>query len=382
MAQKERIVYEIDAKVLNALVKNGLGLTWGKGSLFESVTDHEDQDFSDYKPFLTDEHFILCCKILTSPSHWMVQRNGGGQTALQAAHVYFSDSVGSQLVLVTSDTQSDRFLVQLHDDLQDYINWLVDRFCSSNNDLAINYMPPKLTISQFYMLLHVIDSYRRITYSNMLGYDYKTVLQISSKDFYRTLRESLDSGDSRWLVPSVETLLPSVKKFGYTIDPEDLKILFDLDFMDGVLKDDQGGMLVLSDIGILNGLEFLNHWSASIGIEIYGFVNNTMKLSHQVYIAPTRLSNHMVEFSYDSDQVFVNHQVQTKDLLLYHLGELIKEQLKKRDPDLDVTEVPEATGATETTETKEIKISMFCSHCGSKLQPDANFCNSCGTKVN
>lgn len=385
MKNKELKVYEIPMNMLNSLVCIGIGLKWNQGSLFEGIEATKNMEFGNYQAYISDGDFVTIAKIMTEPSRWIVQRIGGGQTALQAAHLYVSDQVKDSLVLITLDQESDQFVIQLHSGIQSFTEWIVEHFCSSTQELSVNYIPPMLSLSQFMMIFHLIDSYKRITYGNMLNYRYTETPKLSSKEFFRTLGDSLASNDVRWLLPTLTSLVPSINKYNYQIDPEDLKILLELDFIDGIVPDDQGGELILSNIGIYNGIEFLKHWMLSIGFECYDLGEGKNNLKKMFYVAPSRLTNHMIEFLVDDqNSLQVNHQVCTKELLIYKLNNIFHEFLSTNEVEKTSTEV---IGEPAVAETIQDSVSMndrpeFCSQCGSKLLPEAKFCNSCGAKVN
>lgn len=373
MLKNELQVFEIPQDVLNTLISSEMGLTWGTGSLLEGINADKNIDLTSYKSFLSDDAFLMLSKIITDPDHWIVQRTGGGQTALQAAHIYASDQVSNTLVLVTIDQESGAFLLQLHRGVESFAHWITEHFCSSSQELAVNYMPPKLNLSQFFTLIHLIDSYKRITFHSMLQYRYTDIPKISTKEFFKTLGESLASSDIRWLLPTITTLVPAINKYNYRVEPEDLKILLELDFVDGIVPDDQGGELILSNIGIYNGIEFLKNWMVSLGFECYHLVQGKRVLNKMFYIAPSRVTNHMVEFLVNEQEVIeVNHQVYTKELLNYKLSKIIE----------DVTKAP-MTILPNTVENMTTNTGQeFCSQCGSKLLAEAKFCNACGAKVN
>lgn len=381
MVENKPVIFEISTKELNGLVQKGLGLTWGSGSLYFGIDSKTSFENSAYKELVKNEIFVKVGRILANPDNWIVQRTGGGQTTLQAAHIYHALAEGDCVVLVTLDLESDQFIINYHESFTSYTDWLVEHFCSDSKEMAVNFMPPNLTLSQFYIVLHGIDVYKRIAYSNMLHYHSEPVPKISAKEFYKTLGDSLASGDIRWLLPSVENLIPSLKSVDYSINPEDIKILFELDFLDGIITDEQGGDFVLSNIGIYNGIEFLKHWIISLGFEFNRISNGVITNEKQLYIAPTRFTNHCVEFEHEeSGDVLVNHQVYTKELLMYKFNEHLKMSLTQKQAEtVALEQSSDVSNETEGKETKVVK--NYCTQCGNALRPEAKFCNMCGTPI-
>jgi hypothetical protein len=254
--------------------------------------------------------------------------------------------------------------------------------------------------------LHTIDSFRRVSYQNMLAHVFTDRAYVKVQEFLHSMTDSLKSLDIRWLLPAFLAVTPGVEQYQTEIDPQNIAVLLKQDFFaEGKLASGES-VLVFGEAGQIMGVEFFRSWFTSCGIEISVAEAEGFKAAERLFIAPTVLGNHFVRLEdAGNGRALVNHQLYTTEQLAFKLDELFARAFT-----LEVTPVnagkdavpvagakpaaaPASASAKESVpppppasvrpsvSSPPIPDKKFCSNCGSKLSAKAAFCRDCGKKV-
>ncbi len=394
MKQAQKLpVYSIKKSDIPALLAN-LSLVCNEGSelyRLRSLPMSKTDIRSAYSDLLTNPDFVLALRIVANPDLYVRSRCSGIH-GISETRLHFKKS-GKGVPVLTEETQTGEILLTTFKNQRDYLKLFTTSYTSAAQDPAANFAPPPLDLDEFLFILHTIDSYRRISYQNMLSHVFSDNPHILARDFAATMAESLKSSDLRWLLPAFLELTPGVGNYETSLDAQRLEKLISLRFLrPGKLASGEDA-LIFEEAGQLMGLEFMQSWLLACGFEINisspgGFIN-----LERIFLAPTVLTNHFVQLKDEAGRPVINHQAYSSEQVLYKLDELLTAALEKEisasssEPARAKTssKSPETKGQVQPPLPKSPESSglrqKFCTNCGSKLAPDSIFCTNCGMKI-
>ena len=379
---KDVLNISIPADDLIWLITEALGLEVEEGSfLFGRKKGNEVKTEGDrseqYGGLIQDQTFLKVARSIAAPDYIVACRNGGGSLGLEEIRLHARKQEGAWIAAV-SETTEGSCDIRVFESTNHFLDWWTDLFCGKNEEPAVNSIPPFVKLEEFLFLLHAVDSYRAVSYRNMLEHRYSSQPSMEFTEFVNSMTESIKSKDIRWLLPAFLVLTPGLSEYPMELTPEKAEILMKLQFA-GNLEQPEGGRsrLIFGEAGKNMGVEFYRSWLMAAGFEISVKDKGIFKATERLFVAPTALSNHFVSVLKDEEgKAIVNHQAYTFEELKVKL-----EALFDRASALAGTE--ESVGAVPAAETvsKAGGRARFCASCGAPLEPAGAFCSSCGAKV-
>lgn len=381
---KEPVVFSIKQADIGALLAEDANLTPNNGSAFYNAVP-ADRVFLDikavYGELLTGKGFLQALRIITQPDLYLVARVASVQ-GLSEIRLHHKKSEGL-FVAAAEENAEGNLIISLFDD---YISWLdswIEEFASQSEQSVANYIPPKVSLEEFLFVLHAIDSFRRVSYQNMLDHAFMDNTYIKVPSFLQSMADSLKSLDIRWLLPAFLAVTPGVEQYQTKIDPQNIGVLLEHDFLrEGKLASGEDA-LVFGEAGQIMGVEFFRSWFTSCGVEINVAGSGVFTAAERLFIAPTLLGNHFVRLEgADNGKAVVNHQLYTTEQLAFKLSELFGSAF-----DINETSGTAEPGVVPSPEPPESPIvptppaKRFCSGCGAQISAGAAFCGNCGTKL-
>lgn len=314
---------------------------------------------------------LRALRIITQPDLYLVVRVAGAQ-GLSEIRLHHKKSEGD-FVAATEENGEVNLTISLFDDYKSWLTWWAEGFASQSDQPAANYIPPKVSFEEFMFVLHAVDSFRRVSYQNMLDHVFMEKTYIKVPEFLRSMADSLKSMDIRWLLPAFLAVTPGVEQYQTEIDPQNIGVLLQQDFFsEGKLASGED-VLIFGEAGQIMGVEFFRSWFTSCGVEINAAGPDGFKAVERLFIAPTLLGSHFVRLEgADNGRAMVNHQLYNTEQLVFKLEELFDNAFAGAVH----SPVAPLSSVISTPPAKE-----FCSSCGSKVSAEAVFCGNCGTKL-
>ncbi len=404
---QEPSVYIIKQADAPALLQKELGLEITGGSLFYTIRQGGAVSSNlkkTYASLLADPEFLRAARILAQPDLYVTVR-AAGVKGLSELRLHRKKGEGAYVVAAEA-MEDGRIAISVFDDYRAYLDRWAKDSASPADETAVNYLPPKIRFGEFLLALHAIDSFRRVSYRNMLDHAFMERTYIKTAEFTQSMADSIRSLDIRWLLPAFLAVTPGAEECLAKIDPKDLAVLMEQDFLvPSKLSPSGEDILYFGEAGQLMGVEFLRSWFSSFGFEIQVAEGTGFTAAERLFIAPTFLSNHLVRLETAEDgDIMVNHQAYTTDQLMQKLEELFGAAFAAERP---VAAPIAASGTTAPSEAPspaaeaspekpaeeaapaQAKIppvtpapaGRFCWNCGHKLSDNAAFCANCGAKI-
>lgn len=403
---KEPVSFIIGPDDIGVLLAGGPELVPNSGSVFYKAAPAAGADAdvkTAYSELLADQDFLRALRVIAQPDLYATVRGAGAQ-GLTELRLHRKKSEGAYVAATEQDADG-RWLISLFDDYRNWLVWWTNSFAGPGDVPAANFIPPKVSLEEFLFVLHAVDSFRRVSYENMLSHVFTDRTYVKTPEFLRSMADSLKSLDIRWLLPTFLAVTPGVEQYQTEMSPQNIAILLQHDFFrEGKLASGED-VLIFGEAGQIMGVEFFRSWFTSCGMEINVAGADGFKTVERLFIAPTVLANHFVRLEDASGgKALVNHQTYTKEQLAVKLDELFGQAFA-----LDVVPVvakpaaalvsqppsppPEEKSAAAPAQKKAAApgqapqapagqpAQKFCRQCGTKLTPTASFCKNCGTKV-
>ena len=329
-----------------------------------------------------DRAFADAAAILARPDLRVDVVTGGGMLPMGGFRSYAARSGGDSVVSVIAG--GDGWDVLVHESPRAWAAWSVRNVATACMETVPNVLPPVMSAGSFLLACHAIDTFRRGYLQGLLAHKPETSGVVSAAEFGTGLKESVTSGDIRWLLPAVVVLVPGLagvlpepraEDFGYLVDH-------------GVIaagKDKGMDVIAYGETGHLLGAEFAHTWTLSAGLAFTIMRGGKEQTLHRVFNAGTGLANHLVRFEERDGGLDANHQALTAVETEQKLGELLLACWNvKRDADSAPS--PSVTKSISTADKATVAFSppstnktpKFCPSCGAPLKPGAKFCASCG----
>ncbi len=387
MRIKEPVIFSIKQDDIGAILAIATSPLPNTGSAFYKAApaDRAGTDIkAAYGELLTDKGSLQALRIITQPDLYLIARIAGVQ-GLSEIRLHYKKSEGD-LVAVTEETAEGNLTISIFDNYKSWLSWWIEDFASQSGQPAANYIPPKVNLEEFMFVLHAVDSFRRVSYQNMLSHVFTDRAYARVPEFLQSMADSLKSLDIRWLLPAFLTVTPGVEQYQIKIDPQNIGVLLEHDFFrEGKLASGED-VLIFGEAGQIMGVEFFRSWFTSCGMEINVAGSGAFTAAERLFIAPTLLGNHFVQLEGgDKGKTIVNHQLYTTEQLAFKLSELFGSIFE-----LNVTSgtaEPGVEPAQKLPESPEQPLvptppaKRFCRGCGSQVSAGAAFCGKCGMKL-
>lgn len=319
-----------------------------------------------YRKLILDKEFYKAMCIVAQPDLYVRVRSAGVR-GISESRLHRSYAGGS-LVVLTEQGEGDDVVITMFNNYKSYLDKWAQEFVGSIEAPVANYIPPELGLEEFMLILHAIDSYRRVTYQNLLDHVYIEKAYVKLPEFTRTMAGSLASLDIRWLLPAFMAVTPGMEQYNTNLEAKNLGILMTHSFFTEGLLGSGEEVLVFGEAGQVMGLEFLHSWLMSFGFEINVTTSGGFKTVERLFVAPTVLTNHFVRLRDVADgKAMVNHQTYVSEQLMSKLDEVYGKTFS-------LESMPAQTATI-------IHKPKFCNNCGTKLEIGAGFCGYCGSKI-
>lgn len=354
----------------------------------------------EFDELLNNITFRKAAKIIASPDLIVVNRIGGGSVGLEEVRLLRRKDEGDLLAAV-SEGENGSYIIKVFDNFTQYLNWWVEKFAGKNEETVANFIPPKVSLESFLFVLHAIDSFRRVSYQNMLEYKMGERASMRFSDFSSTMSASIKSRDIRWLLPAFMVMTPGLDSYRLDMRPENVSILTEQNITANSKNPATGeDMLVFGEAGQAMGVEFYRTWMMSTGFEIRIMTPQGFKGIERMFLAPTALANHFVRLETLQDgRCMINHQAYTKEQLEVKLDEIFKKafsvpvQAQVHAPVQPQAHIPAPSPIPSQIPVQgQIPVQNQgpvpptgtgrCPKCGAGITPGMKFCNKCGTPFN
>lgn len=326
MTENKNTTFELLKNDAKYLLEKELGLQINRGSAFYRDSGGGSEPAygkSEYRALLDNPEFQRSARIVANPDLYVINRIGGGAMGLEEIRLHRKKSEGDDLVAVAEATDGNCTIMGF-ESFGKYLDWWAERFAGKNEDTAVNYFPMKLRLEEFLFLLHAVDSYRRVSYQNLLDFNYTNRPAMEFAEFAQTMAASLKSRDIRWLLPAFLVVTPGMEQYKIEVEPGQAAVLADQNFT-VTLETGAGGkkLLAFGEAGKCAGVEFFRSWLMASGFEINTAGTDGFTGVERVFIAPTALANHFFRLeTSETGGALVSHQAYTSEELKRKLEEL------------------------------------------------------------
>jgi hypothetical protein len=330
---------------------------------------------------LADPEFAPLVDTLAAPQLLIRQRLGGGSASFDEMRVCASPTTAERLLAVAV-TDDGGYLVRVFEGPGAFVAWWMESLAGRNEETIANYVPPRLDLGAFLLILHTVDMFRRVSYQRALNFDYESTVSVPVADFAPLMSRALQSRDLRWLLPTFVAVTPNLADVVPEIRPEHSQALADLAFLRNA-KDAQTGedILLFGEAGQSMGVEFMRSWFLAAGFEFSVAGQGAQKELPRLFIAPTALANHFVRLEMSPEGgCTVNHQAYTYPQLEVKLQEILERAYAlcaRPAPQPEAAPPPPEATAPPTTAPAQV----LCPHCGEMVDANMRFCVHCGGRV-
>ena len=354
------------------------GYTAGTGSASDALA-----------PVATSPDAAKAVAILARPGLVMSHRTGGGALPVSFYSACHQADADLDAWAVVSPSYRGAFLVQLFEDRYAFLAWWLTIHGSQADETVPNYIAPPTTLEETVYLLHAIDTFRRCAYQNQLDFAPSETPLIGVDAFTATLRDSVRSGDLRWLLPTFLALTPGLDLSAFDESAIHLQALVRRDFLiPAAIAGGPDDRLLFGEAGRVLGVEFFRSWFQAVGFETVTHTRSGWRVANRGLLAPTGIANHLFRVERDpAGRVRINHQALTRqDLdgeLVRMIGHALDGAAGAGGDDLPLA-APSATDDSERPPTvdsrplKTVADALTCATCGAALQPEQSFCTQCG----
>lgn len=283
-------------------------------------TDLKDLDF-----MVENEVFAECIKVLAEPAVLVKMRIGGGNTDFDEAVIYKN---ASRETIVTVTDVYEYYIFQVYQNISNFCERFAATYAGSNNEKTVNYLPGKVPLESFILILHAVDSYIRKTYENLLEHTYSDNMYITYEEFIKTMHASIKSRDIRWILPAFIIIAPGMEKLKLDFKKETVLLLGKNSFIgNGRIKDSKKDVMLFAEASKAMGIEFLKTWMLCIGFE-FTHLSQSENKKERLFIAPTGITNHMVNIFEENNKSWITHNNYTYEEFTDKLEDFFAAALK------------------------------------------------------
>ncbi|AXK40122.1 YrhB domain-containing protein [Crenobacter cavernae] len=336
--------------------------------------------------------------ILARPDLCITHRFAGASVPPAVFFACASHAEGQTFVVVAPE-QDGRYALHAFDSAEAYLGWWFFRLSSASDRAISNDLPPTLPLPAFVYALHAVDAYRRAKYQSALSYGAADSLRVGQTEFIATMRDAIARRDLRWLLPAFIQLAPGVATLLKETPIEQLAVLQDAKFLLAQHDQDDGrDVFCFGDAAQRMGNEFIDGIGVAAGFRFEVLTELGALPLIEAFLAPTRLSNHLIELEPDGSGLGVaKHRALTQRELYIALAEMIAVALLPTAPKVALKRAILATASTQEQRDEVLGVSneqraaapdarqassqIVCSHCGQANPATMKFCGQCGSRL-
>lgn len=320
MSDKNKVIQVSNTDI--AAVFTSLGGDRNQLFMFENVMNLADLDHeSSPSDVLNNKELIEMCRRLSHPDVMLNIINGGIGKPIDILKVFTNNGLeGGIAVQKLKDGYS---LFEIND-----IRVLAPThgyaFGTKMKNQMENLIKNEMDMDSLIFMMHLIDTYRRITYRNLLNYRSETSLTIAVDIFMDVFAESLKKRDARWLLPTFVFFTEIFNKYETELTQEKLQQLVKFELISLETNAEGKGLIRFEEKGRLLALEFykyLKNCTCIMRKEVHG---SDVQESDLVFIAHTELTNHYFEINITGKQCGVKHDNITLEALVGKFSEIFE----------------------------------------------------------
>ncbi len=320
--------YELTRGDLAKLIVGNLKLSLSASSPLQEICRLADAsvplDGKDSAEMLGDAALLAAVRVLAAPEHVLTQRLGGGMLAFEESTLCQNRQVCADFVALHLEDEG-LCLITLFPNTEAYATWWSTSFGTKEPLPSPNYIPPKVSLSEFLFVLHTIDAFRRASYTSLLQYQPRNRAFISYPELFDSFKNAIAARDIRWLLPSFLLLMPGLSQYPLDMAQQDMDVLTRMGLIEnGQTAGNNTDVALFAEAGTALGVEFTRTWMFAAGFEVaVANANGKVGMDH-FFVAPTAMANHFVRLEITPDgRAWANHQTYTPEQLISNMADLL-----------------------------------------------------------
>ena len=356
------LLLNINTDDIKHLYLKALGLEYNILCPFAEYLKGEDErntDLLNINSVANNQDVVFLLKSLAKPVSLLQFRIGGPKEKYLKLSICRIDDNKFILVLFNGDSYG----IQYYEDKLT-LSEMLDSLVINSDAEGGNSFPDILNFESLVLYMGIIDSLRYIKYRDTLNHQYSTLNKITSDEFRKVMKDSIEKFDVNWVLSNLIYLLPSVTKFELKGNQAVYDELFNNGYLLSVTDNKTNESSLLLDVKSSElGGEFLELWYKSAGIQISFMKEGAVETHPSAFIAVTSIANHLFLFEEGSDKITYRNYLPkvTPNIFVPLLDKLVFEKSKVEN----------------TQESKP----RFCGKCGTKVADGARFCGKCGNNI-
>ncbi len=356
------LLLNINTEDIKHLYLKALGLEYNKLCPFAEYLKDEDErnaDINQIKALTENKDAMFLIKYLAKPLSLLQFRIGGPKEKYLKLSVCKIDD--SKFILVLFNGNS--FGIQYYEN-KTVLAEILDSLVINSDAEGGNSFPDIPDFESLLLYLGIIDSFRYIKYRDSLNHHNSTLNRITSDEFQKVMKDSIEKLDINWLVSNLMYLVPSATKFEIKGNVEKYDELFNNGYLLSVAdKNTNEGYLLLDVKACELGAEFLELWYKSAGIQISYLKDGVVETHPSAFITVTGIANHSFLFEEGSDKI------------------IYRNYIPMVTPNIFVTLLDKLVFEKSIIENKHETKPRFCGKCGAPIAEGAKFCGKCGNNI-
>ena len=356
------LLLNINTEDIKHLYLKTLGLEYNNLCPFAEYLKDENEHNADLvhiNSVAANQDVVFLLKSLAKPVSLLQFRLGGPKEKYTKLSVCRIDENKFILVIFNGDSYGIQYC---EDKLM--LSEILDTLVINSDAEEGNSFPSELNFESLVLYLGVIDSLKYIKYRDTINHQFSSLNKITSDEFQKVMKDSIENFDGNWVLSNLIYLLPSVTKF----ELKGNQTVYDELFNNGYLlsitdtKTNESSLLLDVKSSELGG-EFLELWYKSAGIQISYLKDGNVETHPAAFIAVTGIANHTFLFENNTDKIKYRNYlpVVTPNIFVPILDKLVFEK--------------------PLAETNQESKPRFCGKCGTKVIEGAKFCGKCGNNI-
>jgi len=287
-----------------------------RNQLFMFDKDINMEGLENYSPpreVVNNEKLIGMCSRLLKPDIMLNVTNGGGDQPIDIFKIF--TNIGVKGGIAVQKTEDGYGLFELKDIKALAPTQAYARGTNAENTME-NPIEDVLDVESLICVLHLIDTYRRITYRNLLNFRNEKSQTILVELFMEVMSESMKKRDTRWLMPTFVYFTEVFNKYDTELTYEKLEHLAKLGLISLETEADDKELIRFEEKGMLLALEFYKYLKSCTCVTREEVQEGLVQETDLVFIAHTELTNHYIEFITNGKQCSVKHDNITVEQLV------------------------------------------------------------------
>jgi len=356
-------------------------------AILEDFAEEAAPDQSAELSSVPEEDLGRALAILLQPERRFTIRCGGNLIVPEQLHVYFAPNHNPSGLAMVYPTPFDTAIVHYFATAGEWTDWVTQKVDPMGlSQPGEQVIPDPMNYQQLLHLLHTADMYRRLYYQSMLDYIPVSDLTFSTFQYAEAMRDSVSSGDYRWLVPSLLYMLPQGMPLGVNGLSEQFESMKNWGLITPVQQEDDYDLYKFTPRGDTWGLEFMTRWISALSMNVSIYDGKVKAMPDRLFLLGTTLSIHAFSFNGLGLNTSIEHAALGADRVAELLQTLLKVERKHvTSPEQEKPESPTPELAQPTEQTPSAPIptpsTAYCPKCGQKVNPVDNFCINCGIKL-